>query len=640
MQWEAPSLVVNDTVILTADFKKVHAYGVGDGQLKWTGTSKNEYNAPPDMILVDDLLWMRAKGGRAGIDPLTGDIKKEYPTQKGYMHPRCYRGTATDQFMLFGEMGVQMVDVLSGDVRENDWIRGTCQFGVMPANGLLYVPPDSCACNMKTKLSGIYAFSSTGGPAFKRTAKPEAQNPIERGPAFGKIKSNQSKNNNREDWPTFRAAPGRNGIAETSVPAALAMAWKADIGGRLSPVVVAGGQAFVASVDRHTVYALDAVTGDQLWQYTAGGRIDSPPTVHQGGVYFGSADGWVYGLRAEDGALAWRFRAAPFERRISIRGQLESSWPVHGSVLIQNGELLCAAGRSSYLDGGIRLYKLDPDTGQKLSESTVYNPDPKTGKQPLPTQENRRDVRGVLSDILLADGGDFYMRQAKLDFETGDERGSGLHLFSPLGLLDDTWWHRAYWVVNDQFTSHWSGWWKVGNQVASGRILSYDDDEIYGFGRDQYPGGNTGQWRGGEKYQLFAHDRVEAPPLEIVDRKGKKTKQKKVKAVEYRWTSSVPLLATSLAVTKDAIFIAGPPDEFSASGEGDELLKLHDPAGALAAWNGEKGGILYAAGTGDGKKRTEMKIPAPTVFDGMAAARGRLYLALKDGSLICMAGAE
>ena len=36
-----------------------------------------------------------------------------------------------------------------------------------------------------------------------------------------------------------------------------------------------------------------------------------------------------------------------------------------------------------------------------------------------------------------------------LDLETGEETGTGLHLFSPIGLLDDTWWHRGYWVFHD-----------------------------------------------------------------------------------------------------------------------------------------------------------------------------------------------
>ncbi len=633
MQWESPSIVVNDHVVLAADFKKVHAYNVETGAVKWKGESKQEYNAPPDLMLVGDDLWMRGNKARVSLNPGTGKINQKISTPKPYMHPRCYRGKAVNGTLLFGEMGVQMVDIGSGEIRENDWIRGTCQFGVMPANGLLYVPPDSCACNMKSKLSGLFAFASSSagtatidGPNVPR---------LEKGPAFERLTI--LKDAELEgDWPTFRGSAGRNGITGKSVSTSLKESWKVNIGGPLSSPVIAGGRFFVAAIDQHTIHALDAKSGNKLWHFTAGGRIDSPPTIWNGLAFFGSADGWVYALHANDGSLIWRYRAAPEDRLVSIRGQLESAWPVHGSVLIRNGELICSAGRSSYLDGGIRVLKLDPVSGTVLQKTTLWSPDDKTGKQDIPGKgEDRRDVHGVLSDVLVADGSDLYMRHLKLDLETGDESGTGVHLFSPLGLLDDTWWHRAYWMVNDRFQSHWSGWWKEGNRVASGRILSYDDAQIYGFGRDKYPGGNTGQWRGGEKYQLFAYDRGEEPPRIIIDRKGKKKKKPAQPTIKYRWNRDVPLLATSLTATRDAIFIAGPPDKFSPIGEGENALKLDDITTALDAWRGKEGGILYAASTSDGKELARIDLPSPTVFDGMAAANGRLFLSLQDGSVHC-----
>ncbi len=639
MQWESPSIVVEDKFVLAADFKKVHAYDFKTGKLLWQGESKQEYNAPPDLMLVGKDLWMRKNGARVALDPLTGKVRKEIKTPKPYMHPRCYRGKVAGNYMLFGEMGVQMVNTETGEIRENDWIRGTCQYGIMPANGLLYVPPDSCACNMKTKLSGLYAFASTyNNPSKKQVSKAPR---FEKGPAFGKLEGKAGSSQQKGEWATFRGSPGRNGMASTKVATDLGKAWKVDLGGPLTSPVVAGGRCYVAAIDQHTLHSLDLTSGKQQWEFTVGGRIDSPPTVHQGGVYFGSADGWVYALRASDGQLAWRFRAAPEERLVLIRGQLESAWPVHGAVLIQDNKLVCSAGRSSYLDGGIRLHKLDPVTGDRLGATTIWSPEEDSGKQDIPKAgEDRKDVHGVISDILISDNSDLYMRHLKVDFKTGDENGTGVHLFTPLGLLDDTWWHRAYWVVHDEFQSHWSRWWKVGNRVASGRILSYDDEQIIGFGRDKYPGGNTGQWRGGEKYQLFSYDRSTIPPKEVITRKGKKKKVPAESTVVYRWTKTVPLLATALVATPDMVFIAGPPDEFSPVGDGEEALKLKDAETAMAAWRGKKGGILYAAAISDGKKTVQIKLPSPPVFDGMAAANGRLFLSLQDGSVYCLAEKE
>jgi outer membrane protein assembly factor BamB len=660
MQWEAPAIIVGPDAVYSADFKAVHAYAVEDGKPMWTGHSASAYNAPPDLQLIGGLIWMEQKTTRVALDPLTGKVVKEFAEHRGYMHPRCYRNKATENYLMLGLMGVQMLDVSSGEIWDNDWVRGTCQYGVMPANGMLYRPPDSCACNMKTKLSGLYALAS------KRKAPPPAHDAkpvLEKGPAYGKVDAAAAQaasgaaaadDTSSGDWPTFRGGPGRNGVTEAELPTRLRIAWNTPIGGKLSSVVIAGGKAYVAAIDSHTVHALDAATGKPAWTFTAGGPIDSPPTVHAGVVYFGSADGWVYAVRAADGQLVWRLRAAPDDVRIADNGQLESPWPVHGSVLFHEGELKFTAGRSSYLDGGIRLYRVEPATGRVISQTDIYSPDAQ-GKQPT---GGGKDVRGVLDDVLLADGHDVYMRHLKLNFDTGSDATeggtSGVHMFTPIGFLDGTWWHRAYWLMGDHYQAHWSGWWRVGNEVPAGRILAYDDHAIYGFGRDKYPGGNSGQWRSGEKYQLFAVDRatVHAPGADANENDNAKGKAKaKAKAknanaqpkreFEYRWARQVPLLATGLVAAKNAVFIAGPPDMLQTEGDkGDELLQLANPDEAVAAWQGQRGGLLFAAAAPDGKMLTKFGLPSPTVFDGLSAAQHRLYLALQDGSVMCLRADE
>jgi outer membrane protein assembly factor BamB len=633
LQWEAPTLVVSDNLVMVSDFKNVRAFTVAEGKPVWSKDSSKGYNAPADVLVIDNLVWTKGKGTtRSGLDVETGDAERNFSTAKPYMHPRCYRGKATDRYLMLGEMGVQFVDVKTGEVWNNDWIRGTCQYGVMPANGLLYVTPDSCACNMKTKLSGLYALASKRATELLPIADAER---LHKGPAYGEISVTQKSD--PQDWPTYRHDGRRSGITPTDVPADLSRSWQTKIGGKLTSPVAAGGKVFVASIETHTVHALDATSGEEVWSFTAGGRIDSPPTIHRGLVLFGSADGSLYAVRASDGALAWRFIAAPEDRRCFSNGQLESVWPVHGSVLVTGDIVTVAAGRSSYLDGGIAIYQLDPASGAIVQQRTIFSPDPVTGKQP--EDPNRRDVHGVLSDVMLADGNDIYMRHMKLDLETGDETATGVHLFSPIGLLDDTWWHRSYWTINDEFTSHWSGWWKVGNNAPSGRILCYDDDLVVGFGRNQYVGGNTGQWRGGEYYRLFALDRHATIPA-IPPKDPKNRRDKGTPAVlKYHWTERVPLLVKGLVTTNDMVFIAGPPDVVKTEGqEGDEALEVLNSQEVLDAWNGKQGGMLWAVSRHDGSQRATYQLDSPPVFDGMAAAQGSLYVSTTDGSLVCYRG--
>lgn len=638
--WESPTLVVRDEIVCSADFKQVVARSVEDGRELWTDSCSPGYNSPPDILVIGELVWTKgARNQRRALDALTGELKQEFTAERGYMHARCYRNKATDRFILLGNQGVQLLDVKSGETWVNYWIRGTCQYGVLPANGLLYVPPDSCACNLKAKLNGFWALATGSTAASHRPSSSR----LEKGPAYGQITAQARAEPSAEEWPTHRHDPARSGIATTSVPADLGERWRADLGGRLSGITAALGKVFVASADRHTVHALNGETGATVWSYTAGGRVDSPPTIHKGMALFGSADGWVYALRASDGKLAWRFRAAPEERRVVVKGQLESVWPVHGSVLVRGDELIVTAGRSSYIDAGIHLYRLDPETGREISRTVIHSPDPETGKQP----GGGKELRGVLSDILVAEGSDVYMRHAKLDLEAGSETGTGEHLFCPVGLLDDTWWHRGYWVVHDQFLSHWSGWWKVGNSVPSGRILCYDASSVFGFGRDRYPGGNTGQWQGGEKYQLFACSRdqgkrgVRQKAKQPAAGRGKAAKRRKkpaAPAVEYRWTQQVPLLATAMVVADKNLFLAGPPDLARAKGSKQEAaLALENPEEARAAWEGKRGGILQAASCEDGRQLAQYTLDAPPVFDGMIAANGKLYLSLKNGMVVCRA---
>ncbi|MGB5337060.1 MAG: PQQ-binding-like beta-propeller repeat protein, partial [Woeseiaceae bacterium] len=633
LQWESPTLVVNNDLVMVSDFKNVRAFSIADGKPAWSGDSSKGYNAPADVLVIDNLVWTKGKGSaRTGLDLETGDAQQSFTPAKPYMHPRCYRNKATDRYLMLGEMGVQFVDIKTGEVWNNDWIRGTCQYGVMPANGLLYVTPDSCACNMKTKLAGLYALAS------ERPSEtlPIADNKrLQKGPAYGETPATTSTA--ASDWPTYRHDAGRSGITAARVPTQLTQTWQADIGGKLTSPVAASGKVFVASVETHSVHAIDSSSGKEVWSFVTGGRIDSPPTIYQGLVLFGSADGCVYAVRASDGRLAWKFTAAVEDRRCFSNGQLESVWPVHGSVLVADDVLTVTAGRSSYLDGGIRVYQLNPTTGAILKQRTIFSPDPETGKQP--SDPNQRDVHGVLSDVLLTIGDDIYMRHMKLDLESGSETETGVHLFSPIGLLDDTWWHRAYWTINDEFTSHWSGWWKVGNNAPSGRVLCYDDDFVFGYGRSEYVGGNTGQWRGGEHYRLFSLDRhgtiPAVPPKDPKDRRDKG----KPAVLKYNWTQSVPLLVKSLAVTDETVFVAGSPDVVETEElTGDGALELSNPQEVLDAWNGKKGGMLWAVSRKDGSKQAAYELGSPPVFDGMAVAQGSLYLSTTDGRVLCFSG--
>jgi hypothetical protein len=55
-----------------------------------------------------------------------------------------------------------------------------------------------------------------------------------------------------------------------------------------------------------------------------------------------------------------------------------------------------------------------------------------------------------------------------------------------------------------------------------------------------------------------------------------------------------------------------------------------------SSFAGQKGGRIWAARKEDGTKIASRDLPAPPVWDGLAAARGNCVIALKDGTVLCL----
>jgi hypothetical protein len=55
----------------------------------------------------------------------------------------------------------------------------------------------------------------------------------------------------------------------------------------------------------------------------------------------------------------------------------------------------------------------------------------------------------------------------------------------------------------------------------------------------------------------------------------------------------------------------------------------------LGAFEGRKGGILSITRAGTGEQAARHTLPSPPVFNGIAAARGRLFVVGEDGSVAC-----
>ncbi|MEZ6130717.1 MAG: PQQ-binding-like beta-propeller repeat protein [Planctomycetaceae bacterium] len=515
----------NDVILYAGGDGKMVSVDATTGRELWTAQHPNSgYQSPQDLMVLNGLVWCapttsgKDSGVFTGRDPRTGEVKKEFaPDIDTYwFHHRCYIAKATDNFLMPSRTGIEFVDPEKEHWDIHHWVRGGCLYGVMPCNGLTYAPPHNCACYPEAKLFGFNALAAASSTRPVPKNVPDSGR-LETGPAYD-VALADANSGGSDDWPTYRGDMGRSGTTKEPIEPKVDRKWTVDLGGRLTSPVIAAGHVYVAQIDTHTLYALDESSGKQQWTFTAGARVDSPPTVHRGRVVFGCADGWVYCVNAANGQLAWRYRAAPLDRRTMAFEQLESLWPVHGSVLIRDDTVFCVAGRSNFLDGGLRLLRLNLTSGEKISETIMDSTNPKTGN-------NLQEVLQVLQmpvglpDILSSDEKYVYMKSQKFDLEgnrleigpnSGDfatqaskQRGEGAHLFAPMGYLDDTWFHRSYWVNGQSFAGGHAGYYQAGRFAPSGRILVNGDGYVYGYGRKpEYL-----RWTTTLEHQLFA-----APP--------------------------------------------------------------------------------------------------------------------------------
>ena len=146
-------------------------------------------------------------------------------------------------------------------------------------------------------------------------------------------------------WAMFRHDLLHSGVADSTgaLPKGQVQ-WTFSTGGvvQSSPTIV-DGMVYFGSADGK-IYAVDAVSGNEKWEYQTGSWVLSSPAVVDGVVYIGSNDGRMLALDALTGKQIWSFR---------------TPYPVVSSAAVADG--IVYFGADDY-----NLYALDAKTGRQL----------------------------------------------------------------------------------------------------------------------------------------------------------------------------------------------------------------------------------------------------------------------------------
>ena len=93
--------------------------------------------------------------------------------------------------------------------------------------------------------------------------------------------------------------------------------------GIISAPAVAPEALYIGDVEGY-LYARDALKGEALWQFKAGGAIMASPVIIGPRVYFGAIDGFLYALDRSNGELLWK---------LALGG------PIHATPVFASGRL-------------------------------------------------------------------------------------------------------------------------------------------------------------------------------------------------------------------------------------------------------------------------------------------------------------
>ena len=90
---------------------------------------------------------------------------------------------------------------------------------------------------------------------------------------------------------------------------------------------------------------------------------------------------------------------------------------------------------------------------------------------------------------------------------------------------------------------------------------------------------------------------------------------------QLRWEKPLPIQVRAMILAGKVLFAAGPPAGTS-----------------VGPWDRGEGqpSLMLAVSAADGEVLAQTELPGVPLFDGLAAAGGRLYISLENGSVACL----
>ncbi|WP_223590033.1 outer membrane protein assembly factor BamB family protein [Neobacillus bataviensis] len=161
------------------------------------------------------------------------------------------------------------------------------------------------------------------------------------------------------DWSMFHGNAQHTGAAKDTLDAGLSLGWTYRTPGTIltSSPAISNGMVYVGTRDEsgsehHAIHAVDLETGNKRWEVKADAQVQASPAVADGIVYASSIRGTIYAMNAQTGEIIW-------EKTVG-KDQVQRAW-MYYSPTVMDGVVYQAYSTGS----GGKMMALDAKTGEE-----------------------------------------------------------------------------------------------------------------------------------------------------------------------------------------------------------------------------------------------------------------------------------
>ncbi len=301
--------VVGGKVYLATGERRIVALDAQDGELLWEVGVTGPVDSSP--AVAGGIVYVGLYDGRLlALDAESGELRWEYQSGNPiYGSPAVVDGVV---YVGSGDNSVHALDAMTGafrwKFRTNGWVSSSPAVSgglvcVGSRGWMFYVIDAKNGQEVLTFrfLAPLDSSPAIGGNIAYMGGDDRSMRAIDMRPPMSQARRWMIEKS-LWLWTNLHL----QGIAPTP-PTQVGLVWLVNARGPITTVpAVADDTVYFGSQDGR-LYALEAATGKQRWQFKAGGAIGSSPAAVGGTLYFGSDDGRLNAVDRESGEKLWEF---------------------------------------------------------------------------------------------------------------------------------------------------------------------------------------------------------------------------------------------------------------------------------------------------------------------------------------------